>query len=78
MHASLLDYLKSWPLALLPHQLLSRVVRRATRWQAGWWKDLIIRVFIRHFRVDMREAEAASPADYADFNSFFTRALRDG
>jgi phosphatidylserine decarboxylase len=73
--ASLLDLLKSWPLALLPHQLLSRLVRSATRWRASWWKNPLIKLFIRHFDVDMSQAEAANAEDYADFNSFFTRAL---
>lgn len=76
MHASLLDHLKSWPLALLPHQLLSRIVRHATRWRTVWWKNLLINRFIRHFDVDMSEAQAAAAADYPDFNSFFTRSLR--
>jgi phosphatidylserine decarboxylase len=69
--ASLLDLLKSWPLALLPHQLLSRLVRSATRWRANWWKNPLIKLFIRHFNVDMSQAEAANAEDYADFNSFF-------
>ena len=76
--ASLLDLLKSWPLALLPHQFLSRLVRSATRWKVSWWKNPLIRLFIRHFNVDMTQAEAADAGDYADFNSFFTRALKPG
>lgn len=76
--ASLLDLLKSWPLAVLPHQLLSRLVRSATRWRASWWKNPLIRMFIRHFNVDMSEAAAANAEDYADFNSFFTRTLKPG
>ena len=76
--ASLPDLLKSWPLAVLPHQLLSRLVRSATRWRTGWWKNPLIRLFIRHFNVDMSEAEAADAGDYADFNRFFTRALKPG
>lgn len=74
--SSLLDKLKSWPLVLLPHQLLSRVVRRATRWQLRWWKDPLVRLFIRHFRVDMSIAQYPAASDYPDFNSFFTRALQ--
>ena len=74
--ASLLDLLKSWPLALLPHQLLSRLVRMATRWQIGWWKTPLIKLFIHHFKVDMDDAEAPAAADYTDFNHFFTRALK--
>ncbi|MDX2456740.1 MAG: archaetidylserine decarboxylase [Gammaproteobacteria bacterium] len=76
--ASLPDLLKSWPLAVLPHQLLSRLVRSATRWRASYWKTPLIRLFIRHFSVDLSEAEAANAEDYADFNSFFTRALKPG
>lgn len=76
--ASLPDRLKSWPVAILPHQLLSHLVRRVTRWRAPWWKDLLIRTFIRHFGVDMTEAEQPDPTAYPDFNGFFTRALRPG
>jgi phosphatidylserine decarboxylase len=72
------DWLKSWPLALLPHHLLSRLVRYATRWRLRWWKNLLITRFVRHFRVDMSEAAESSPTQYADFNSFFTRALKSG
>ena len=71
----LTDWLKSWPIAALPHHLLSGMVRAATRWQTGWWKGLLITWFIRQFRVDMSEAENPDPGRYPDFNSFFTRAL---
>jgi len=76
--ASLLDRLKSWPLLILPHQLLSRLIRSAARWQSAWWKNTVIRLFIRHFNVDMSEAESSGAEDYPDFNSFFTRALTAG
>ncbi|MGB7933441.1 MAG: archaetidylserine decarboxylase [Gammaproteobacteria bacterium] len=72
------DWLKSWPLAVLPHHLLSRLVRSATRWRVRWWKNLLIGWFIHHFNVDMSEAAEPSPADYPDFNSFFTRSLKPG
>lgn len=75
-NASLQDKLKSWPLVILPHQLLSRIVRTVTRWQASWWKDPLIKLFVRHFNVDMTEAEAPRAEDYADFNCFFTRSLK--
>jgi phosphatidylserine decarboxylase len=73
-----IDWLKSWPLALLPHHLLSRAVRAVTRWRTCWLKNLLIRTFIRHFRVDMSEAAEPSLGHYPDFNSFFTRSLRAG
>jgi len=74
--ASLLDQLKSWPLALLPHQLLSRQVRSVTRWRAAGFKNLLIKLFIRHFRVNMDDALSREAKDYSDFNHFFTRALK--
>ena len=74
--ASLLDQLKSWPLVLLPHQLLSRLVRSVTRWQTGGFKNRLIRLFIRHFKVNMDDAKAQGAEGYRDFNHFFTRALK--
>ncbi len=75
---SLTDWLKSWPLALLPHHLLSSMVRAVTRWRISWLKNLLIRAFVCHFRVDMSEAIEARPENYPDFNSFFTRPLKPG
>jgi phosphatidylserine decarboxylase len=75
---SLADWLKSWPLALLPHHLLSGLVRVITRSRIAWLKNLMIRAFVRHFRVDMAEAVVAEPSGYPDFNSFFTRPLKPG
>ena len=75
-NASLLDHLKSWPLAVLPHRFLSRLVRHATRWRAEWWKNSLIRLFVHSFNVDMSEAEQEEATAYPDFNAFFTRALK--
>lgn len=71
-----LDWLKSWPLFLLPHHRLSRIVRWTARLRTVWLKNLLIRLFIKHFGVDLQEAEIGSPEHFPDFNSFFTRALR--
>jgi len=70
------DYLKSLPLYLLPHHLLSRIVLRATRWQFALWKNTLIRWFIWCYDVDLSEAVEQNPDAYTNFNSFFTRALR--
>jgi len=69
------DYLKSWPLYLLPHHLLSRLILRATRWTYGPWKNGLIRWFLKSYKVDVSEALEESPYAYNDFNSFFARAL---
>lgn len=74
--ASFLDRLKSWPLVLLPHQLLSRVVRAVTRWRVTWFKNALINGFIHLFNVDMDDAVAPDAGSYVNFNDFFTRPLK--
>lgn len=74
----LLDWLKTWPLALIPHHFLSYLVLHATRWQSAWWKNLLIKRFVKHFRVNLSEAQKSRAEDYVSFNAFFTRALKPG
>ena len=76
--ASLLDHLKSWALYPLPHHLLSRLVLALTRLECPRLVPPAIRLFSRHFGVDLNEAEQADPAAYTSFNAFFTRALKPG
>ena len=75
---SLQDRLCNLPQYLLPQRLLTRCGNRLTRLRAPWFKDLLIRRFIAHFRVDLSEAASADLDSYPDFNQFFTRALRPG
>lgn len=63
---------------VLPARLLGRVVHAATRSRVPWFKDLLIRGFVRLYAVDVAEAAEPVPAGYASFNAFFTRALRPG
>ncbi len=70
------DYLKSLPLYLLPHHLLSRIVLRAARWRFAPWKNALIRWFIWCYDVDLSEAVEQNSRAYISFNGFFTRALR--
>jgi phosphatidylserine decarboxylase len=63
---------------LLPHHPLSAMMFGMTRVRWRPFKSLLIRGFIRRFRVDMTEALESDPALYASFNDFFTRALRPG
>jgi phosphatidylserine decarboxylase len=76
--ASGLDYLKSLPLYPLPQHAISRLTFRLTRIRTPWFKNLFIRAFAAHFRVDWSEALYQRPEDYGHFNDFFTRPLRDG
>jgi phosphatidylserine decarboxylase len=61
---------------VLPHHLISRCALRLTRVRYRPVKNLVTRLFVRGFRPDMSDAIETDPLAYADFNSFFTRALR--
>lgn len=74
----LADRLLVLPQYLLPQHALSRLVKRLTRIETPFVKDLLMRVFLQCYAVDLDEAAQANPRDYASFNAFFTRALRAG
>lgn len=61
---------------LLPHHLQSRLVHWVTRRRARWFNRLLMPWFIRHYGVDMTQAEEEDWRRYANFNSLFTRALK--
>ncbi len=61
---------------LLPQHLISRLIGHLADSQQPWLRDILIRQFIRAYDVDLSEAERESPDDYANFNDFFTRALK--
>jgi phosphatidylserine decarboxylase len=67
-----------WLQYLLPQHTLSRIVHRASRVRTRWFKDALIRGFIRAFGVDMSEAVESNAGAYEHFNAFFTRALVPG
>ena len=76
--APLGDRLRFLAQSWLPQRLLTRLVYRAARVRTPWFKDALIRHFIRHFRVNLDEALETRPHAYPDFNAFFTRALKPG
>jgi len=65
-----------WFQHVLPQHALSRLVLRATRVRAPWFKNWLIRGFLRLYTIDMADAVQPDPFRYASFNEFFTRALR--
>lgn len=67
-----------WWQYLVPQHGLSRIVLAATRVRARWFKDALIRGFLRLFAIDMSDAVQPDPHAYPSFNAFFTRALRAG
>lgn len=62
----------------LPTRALSRLLHVLAEARAPWWKNLLIRGFVRLYRVNLREAEDPDPAAYSNFNAFFTRRLAAG
>ena len=76
--ASLKDYLLGLPQYLYPQHLISACTYKLTRLRTPWLKNLLIRLFIKHFDVQMHEAAVPNPSAYLDFNHFFTRSLRTG
>lgn len=65
-----------WIQYLLPQHGVSRSVLWATRVRSPWFKNALIRGFLKLFPVEMGEAAQSDPYGYATFNEFFTRALR--
>jgi phosphatidylserine decarboxylase len=63
---------------LLPKNLLSAVVYRATRSRRRWLKRPLTRWFASTYGVDLTEAANADLDSYATFNEFFTRELKAG
>jgi phosphatidylserine decarboxylase len=67
-----------WMQYLLPQHRLSRSVLWATRVRSAWFKNALIRGFLKLFPVEMGEAAQSDPYRYPTFNEFFTRELRPG
>lgn len=63
---------------LLPERLLGRVIYWLARQRTPWLRSLLIRSFVRFYKVDLSEVEHPEPAAWEHANAFFTRALRPG
>jgi phosphatidylserine decarboxylase len=65
-----------WLQFALPQRRLSGMVYAATRVRTPWFKNLLTRMFLKLFDIDMSDAVDVDPYRYGSFNDFFTRALR--
>lgn len=61
---------------LVPQQGLTRFAGWVANQERGAVTRWIINTFIQVYKVDMSEAVQENVADYANFNQFFTRALK--
>lgn len=78
MLPSLLDQLFVLFQRLLPERQLGRAVRALTRSRTPWLRSLLIRSFVRIYRVNLAEVEHPEPEAWEHLNAFFTRPLRAG
>lgn len=76
MLQNVLGFLSTLFLRIAPQRALARLAYWLTRVRARPVKDILIRLFVLLYRVDMREAAEPDVRAYRDFNGFFVRALR--
>lgn len=62
---------------ILPKLWLTRLAGWGANKRAGWLTKLVIDLFVRYYKVDMKEAQNPDTASYRTFNDFFTRPLRE-
>lgn len=72
----MLDWFKVNLQYILPKHLLSRLVGKLAAARAGKLTTALIKLFIRHYKVNMQEALHEAPEHYRSFNEFFTRPLK--
>ncbi|WP_348981415.1 archaetidylserine decarboxylase [Thalassotalea sp. Y01] len=73
-----LDNLKIALQYALPKTALSRLVGKFAGAKAGAVTTFAIKRFIKSYGIDMSEAKLENASDFATFNEFFTRELKDG
>jgi phosphatidylserine decarboxylase len=63
---------------VMPQHAISRVTRLVAETKIAPVKSPFIKGFIKQYGIDMSEAANPDPDSYANFNDFFTRALKPG
>jgi len=61
---------------VLPHHLLSRLAGCIAECRWAWFKNPLIKWFVKSYQVNMSEARESNPTAFANFNDFFTRELK--
>lgn len=62
---------------IVPQHLLSRLVGKIADCETPWVKNSFIKWFNNNYQINMSEAQEEVPTNYASFNAFFTRALKE-
>lgn len=56
---------------ILPKLWLTRLAGWGASKRAGWLTKLVIDLFVKYYKVDMKEAQKPDTAAYRTFNDFF-------
>lgn len=73
----MLDKIKLSLQYILPKVWLTQLAGWGAGKRGGWLTKLVIDLFVRAYKVDMKEAQKPDTASYRTFNEFFVRPLRD-
>jgi phosphatidylserine decarboxylase len=71
-----MNLLRSYPNILVPQKILTWLVGKLFSIRAPFFKNRLLRWYADYYQVDLSEAVRTNLEDYANFNDFFTRALR--
>ena len=58
---------------LVPQHILSRGGSILAETKTVWLKNILIKLFIKVYKINLNEAISDSPDSYENFNAFFTR-----
>ncbi len=72
------EALTTLPQYILPHHFLSKVMAKFTHSEIKVWKNLMISQIIKFYGINMSEAKEQNINNFASFNHFFTRELKQG
>jgi phosphatidylserine decarboxylase len=61
---------------IFPQHGLSRLIGKLADSEKSWLKNLLIRLFIKRFNIDLSNAKITDPYAYKSFNAFFIRELQ--
>ncbi|AGF46903.1 phosphatidylserine decarboxylase [Candidatus Kinetoplastibacterium desouzaii TCC079E] len=60
---------------LLPHHFISKIFWCFANCRILWFKNFLIRYFIKKYNIDLKEYKFQNYYEYISFNDFFTRPL---
>jgi phosphatidylserine decarboxylase len=60
---------------ILPHYLLSKLIYKLAMCKISFIKNFFIKLFIKKFQINLAESLTRDPAQFVNFNDFFTRQL---